>query len=237
MSATNPVLAPIENRSLIETAYDLIRQDIINCKIEPGQRVGEVELAERYQTGRAAVRMALNRLAQEKLVVVIPREGYLIAPITLKDVHDLFGARILIEPGIARLAAQHARPEQIARLRELAKSAAPAGDHDGVARYLDDAKAFHVLVALAAGNEFVAGLVGDMFDRYQRMIHLSNYFEAGRGLDDEPDVSHADLVDAIEAGDPDRAERIMDNHVRGFRANILEVLTTSPSLLRVNLGR
>ena len=94
---------PQTRRFMNDAAYELLKREIINCELLPGEQVSEPTLAERLGVGRAAVRAALYRLSQERLVTPIPREGYRIAEITLKDVNDWFGARLLIEPAIARM--------------------------------------------------------------------------------------------------------------------------------------
>src|SRR6266508_3140323 len=76
-------------QTLAERAYRAIRHDIVRCDLEPGRQVTEAQLVERYGVGRATVRAALSRLSQERLVQAMPREGYLIAPITLKQARDL----------------------------------------------------------------------------------------------------------------------------------------------------
>src|SRR5438128_1631929 len=70
--------------SLAERAYRAIKRDIIRCELEPGGLVTEIQLAKRYRAGRAAVRSALNRLYQERLIQSMPRQGYRIAPVTLR---------------------------------------------------------------------------------------------------------------------------------------------------------
>lgn len=223
-------------RSLIESAYEVIREDVIRCKIAPGEQVSESGLAERYEIGRSAVRMALNRLAQDGLVEVVPREGYRVTPVTLKEVHDVCGARQLLEPPMARLAALHHAEPELERLTVLSQSEPPLNDLDATFDYLKHAKEFHTLIPTMGRNEFVAGLIGDIFDRSQRMLILCNFYDtpAGRSSLDLP-YTHEEIVEAIAARDGDQAQLVMANHVTTFRMRLLEVLTTSPSLQTINL--
>src|SRR5690349_17159429 len=92
-------------QSLGEAVYAALRRAIIRCELRPGQQITEGELAERFGAAKATVRVILNRLAHERLIQILPREGYLVAPLTLKQVQDLFGARLVLEPAVARLAA------------------------------------------------------------------------------------------------------------------------------------
>src|SRR5271170_3283594 len=104
---------------LNRVAFDRIRQDIIGCALEPGRQVTEAELAARYALGKAPIRAALLGLCQEGLVRAIPRRGYLITPITMRDVQDVFQLRILLEPTAARLSAGRVTNEPLRRLAEL----------------------------------------------------------------------------------------------------------------------
>ena len=88
-----PHLKEVLPQALGDRVYDLIKSDIILCKLVPGEEVTEVRLAERYGFGRAPVRAALSKLEQEGLVSVVPRRGYLVSPITIKAVQEIFDLR------------------------------------------------------------------------------------------------------------------------------------------------
>lgn len=82
--------------SLAGQAYEAIRNEIITCRLRPGQQIAQPQLAERYQTGTTPVRDALQRLAQEGLVQPIPRFGYLVTQITLSDVTEMYELRSIL---------------------------------------------------------------------------------------------------------------------------------------------
>src|SRR5688572_14083169 len=111
------------NQTLAEDAYRVIKREIIRCELRPGSQITEAYLAETYGLGRAAIRSALNRLYQNRLVRPLPRKGYLVAPITLKYVHDFFAVWLMLEPAGARLAAGKVDVAQLraidAELREI----------------------------------------------------------------------------------------------------------------------
>jgi DNA-binding GntR family transcriptional regulator len=84
MSATAAKTIPL----LSERAYERVKHDIICCLIPPGTEVSEAQLCEQYKLGKAPVRMALSRLAHDGLVRAIPRRGYMVTAVTLKDIQD-----------------------------------------------------------------------------------------------------------------------------------------------------
>jgi DNA-binding GntR family transcriptional regulator len=102
--------------SLADEAYARIRRRIVGCDLAPGEQVTEGQLVETHGIGKTPVREALQRLAQEGLVQPIRRHGYRVAPITLRDVRDLFGLRLIIEPAAAELAVGRI---DVAQLRDI----------------------------------------------------------------------------------------------------------------------
>jgi DNA-binding GntR family transcriptional regulator len=215
-----------------ETAYDLIKRAIIRCDLAPGQQITEEQLAERFGFGRAAVRPALKRLYQEQLVQTVTRQRYVVPPITLKDAYDLFELRLLLEPVAARRAAGRVDPEQIKRLDELCRAQYRFGDRDSAEAFLRANAEFHVTIARASGNAMLAEVIANLLDREQRLNHLSHM------LQDRNDAAyheHHDLVDALVAGDGERAERVMADGIRSARTFVIEALTSSPSIQLANV--
>jgi DNA-binding GntR family transcriptional regulator len=223
-AAIRDSVLPQTRRFMNDAAYELLKREIINCELLPGEQVSEPTLAERLGVGRAAVRAALYRLSQERLVTPIPREGYRIAEITLKDVNDWFGTRQLIEPAIARAAARRVQPEQIEELRAIVAVQERSGDEQGAC--------LHALIARIAGNDYIAEVIIDTFDRTRRVFNLSYLI---LGLSAFENASHDLLIDAMAAHDEDRAEQIMSDHIRNARTYVLEALLDCPSLQGVNL--
>lgn len=221
-------------RSLAETAYDLIKRAIIRCDLDPGQPVTEEQLAERFGLGRAAVRPALKRLYQEQLVQTITRQRYVIPPITLKDAHDLFDLRLLLEPVAARRAAGRVDPLQLQRLDELCRARYQLGDRDSAEAFLRANTEFHVTVARASGNAILAEVIANLLDREERLNHLAHMLH-----DRNQDAyhEHHELVEALVSGDGARAEQVMTDQIRAARAFVIEALTTSPSIQSVNVAR
>jgi DNA-binding GntR family transcriptional regulator len=115
-AANGRVPAPGTAGSLADEAYARIRRRIVGCELAPGAQVTEGQLVETHGIGKTPVREALQRLAQEGLVQPIRRSGYRIVPITLRDVRDLFGLRLIVEPAAAELAVGRL---DLARLREI----------------------------------------------------------------------------------------------------------------------
>jgi len=90
--------------SLLDTAYEKIKQHITACEFRPGDYLNEAELSERLGIGRTPVHQAIDRLMMEGLVQVMPRKGIIVTPVSLNDVAQTIEVRLLNECHCARLA-------------------------------------------------------------------------------------------------------------------------------------
>jgi DNA-binding GntR family transcriptional regulator len=225
-------MAVPSNPPLAEMAYARIKRAIIRCDLEPGRQVTEEQLAERFGVSRATVRPALKRLFQEQLVQTISRQRYIIPPITLKDAEDLFDLRLLLEPAAARRAAGRVDPVQLERLDQLCRAQYQLGDRESAEAFLAANTEFHVTVARASGNELMAEVITNLLDREERLNHLSHV------LHDRNEAAyheHHELVEALIAGDGERAESVMASGIRSACFFVVEALMSSPAIQSVNV--
>jgi DNA-binding GntR family transcriptional regulator len=219
---------------LAESAYEQIKRAIIHCELEPGQQVTEEQLAERFGFGRANVRPALKRLYQERLIQTSTRQRYVIPPITLKDAHDLFEIRLILEPPAARRAAGRVDGPLLDRLNELCSATYRIGDEDSAEDFLRANTEFHVTVARASGNETLAELIANVLEREERINNLAHTL---RDRNEVAHHEHQELVDALVSGDGDRAEAVMADQIRAAKTFVIGALTSSPSIQQVNVTR
>ena len=236
MPPRTPAAGPAEPtplRSLGAAAYDLLRREIIRCRLRPGAEVTEQGLAVRYGFGKTPVREALSRLAQEGLVRAVPRRGYVISPITLKDVQDLFAVRCLLEAGAARQAAGRVDGEEMRRLDALCRVGYDPADADSTAAFLAINREFHVTIARASRNERLVGMIAQLVDEMERLFHLGLVL---RNRSEEMAHEHQALVDALLAGDADTAGRIAEAQVRAAQKMVIDGFLTSAPVLAVNLA-
>lgn len=208
--------------SLAERAYKLIKADIISCALKPGQQIVQSQLAEKYQIGTTPIRDALQRLTQEKLVHPIPRFGYIVTPITLSDVQEMYELRSILESAVARLAAVRASQEQLQKIATLAKSTYVYKDPVSSSEFLATNAEFHVAVAVAAGNQRLVDLLSKLLDEMTRLFQL--------GLDVRDSAAdmrqeHITLAQILCDRDSDRAAQIAQELVAFSHQRALEALT------------
>lgn len=208
-----------------DDAYARLRRDILSCRLQPGAFVTEPELMERYCIRKNSVRIALVRLAHEGYLRSRPRKGYQIAPITLRDVEEVFTLRIQLEPLAARLAVDRV---DIAQLREL--EAACRVQHpvmqlnDQIDAFMDANKAFHLAVSASCGNDRLHRTLESLLDETSRLVAL------GFGVQKtKPEIKHDHnaLIEAFEEKDAKRAETIARRHIETFQAMTMEKLYAS----------
>jgi len=171
-------------------------------------------LAQTYEMGRAAIRVALTRLGEIGLVNAVPRRGFVIAPITANSIRDLFETRLVIEPQAARLATGLVDVEALRRIDLPVPASASAEQR---LTFLDANHRFHQTIAEATGNARLARIVSDLLDEMRRLINLGLFGNADSAADAtdqrRQQHQHADLIQAFAANDAARAEAIAREHI------------------------
>ncbi|RXF74206.1 GntR family transcriptional regulator [Hansschlegelia zhihuaiae] len=209
--------------TLTDVAYVQLEELITTLQLPPGAFLSELALAERLSIGRTPIREALQRLARDGLVVVIPRRGILVSEINLRSQLRLLETRRVLEALLARLAAERADSKERARFSEIgaAMRAASAASDDIEFMRLD--REFNLLVAAAARNEFAVRSISTM-TALSRRFWYQHYKEVG----DLPLSArlHAEVCDAIAHGDGAAAaaasDRLMD-YIESFARKTLDV--------------
>jgi DNA-binding GntR family transcriptional regulator len=196
--------------SLTERAYRALEELIVTLQLAPGTAVTETALSTRLGIGRTPIREALQRLAREKLVTILPRRGIVVAEENLTTQLRLIELRREVERLLARAAARRAMPEQRRRFAEIAQGmeqAARGNDDIGFMR-LDSA--FNLLMLDAARNEFAAAAMTLMHGLSRRFWYV-HYREVA----DLPLAArlHAEVARAVAAGDGEAAAGAADRLV------------------------
>lgn len=207
--------------SLAEKAYDAIRADILACELEPGQRTVQSELAEKYQVGTTPIREALHRLAQDGLVEPVPRFGYIVRPVTVRDVRECYEVRGVLEAEAARLAASRGQPELIDRLVSQANFTYVHHKKSSYREYLSRNLDFHRSVALTAGNRRLAGLISDLLAEMTRVFRLKMDL---KDMAQEMREEHMGLAEAISSRDASRAEELARDQIARSEERAIEAV-------------
>ena len=213
------VAEAVEQRSQSELAYQRILDRVVSLEMPPGSVVNEARLREELGIGRTPIREALQRLARENLVRSIPHRGTFVTEVNITDLARITEVRVVLEAHAARLAAEKlssADRETIDGLLALLRG--EVTDQRELMR-LD--RLIHRTVYRAARNPFLEATLERYFNLSLRLWYLVLDREVRlREAVDE----HVELLQAILAGEGDRAEDIMRRHVAGFECEIRKAL-------------
>ena len=191
--------------SLTEDVYEQLKAQIVRLELAPGAVVNEGELATGFGVSKTPVREALGLLARTGWIRVLPRRGYLVRPVELGDILELFAIRRMVEPALARTAAETASPAEVA---DLAKVVDKESGLD-FGRALDAAKSFHLSLAEIAGNQRLYSILETLVEEVQRL----HYLQPAHVLSPEELRAHRRIADAIGAGDGEAAAELMLEHL------------------------
>jgi len=208
--------------SLTERAYRALEEMIVTLQLAPGAVVSEAALSQRTGIGRTPIREALQRLAREHLMVVLPRRGILVAEVDVRRQLLLLEVRRELERLIARSAAKRATDAERKRFAEIAdemEAAAARGDDIAFMR-LD--REFNKLTSEASHNEFAETAMAPLHAVSRRFYYIHYQQVADLELTAR---QHADVARAIAAGDRERAasasDRLLD-YIESFTRATLD---------------
>ncbi|SOD89547.1 GntR family transcriptional regulator [Streptomyces sp. Ag109_G2-15] len=208
--------------SLAEHAYRAIRDRLVMLEIRPGAPINEEQLAQSLGVGRTPVREALKRLQYERLITTYPRRGTFATDVNITDLAHISEVRQELEPLAAAQAARRAtatdRVTLKALLRELAS--ANSGRHDATELMHLDLQVHRAIYA-ATHNPYLE----DTLVRHDNLATRIWCLFVDRLSDMAGHVEeHGPLIEAIVAGEPDKAAQLARSHVEGFERAIRDAI-------------
>jgi DNA-binding GntR family transcriptional regulator len=213
----------VERATSGAAAYERLRRAIVRLELAPGAAVSEAQLVDAFGFSKAAVRAALARLRADGLLVAEPRRGHVVAPLTMRDVLEIYDLRLLLEPPAAEAAAARIDRDELARLKALAGPEVDFDDPESVERFMSANRAIHLAIAEAAGNRRTARIVERLLDDSERARLVAlRAGAASRGVRARAELQH--VLAALESGDGREAAELMAGTIRAFRDELVESL-------------
>ncbi|WDZ95599.1 GntR family transcriptional regulator [Herbaspirillum sp. WKF16] len=202
-----------------------ITEAILARQLAPGTRLGEQQLADLFGVSRTLVREALTRLMARGIVTVSARRGWFVIEPTPEEAREAFEARRVIELGLLRQARM--RPiadEAVRQLREhiVREEAAIAGADVGARSYL--LGDFHVCLCECLGNSLLSETLRDLTARTTLTAMLHQSSEQAEDSCSE----HVQIVEALERGDLEQAEQLMQAHLLHVESGLNQVRSSDP---------
>ncbi|MCC7272071.1 MAG: GntR family transcriptional regulator [Alphaproteobacteria bacterium] len=230
-AAVRIAVAPPERERplrLSDRAYEALRRMIIDGTLAPGAAVSEPELSRRLDFGRAAVRASLLRLSQEGLARPVPRRGYIVSPLTIRDARNILDLRLLLEPRAAYLAAGRVEPLALRRIEKTFAQGYDPARPRSLDALLAANREFRGAIAQASGNQRLAAIVIDLIDGMERYLRLGLLV---RNRSDELQSGHRQLVDALVKGDAEAASRIAAGQIEATIEMVMKALLAREDIL------
>ncbi len=205
----------IISNSLAEQTRMILREDIVRLRLKPGSRLTVEALAERFGVSRTPVRDALNALAEEGLVVIVPRVGYYVVELSADDIKEISGIRKMVELYAFQFAIRNITTKRIETLLQETREvkSLPRAERRRVFEVMD--REFHLELISAASNERLV----DFF------MPIATFVDLMRNLNvrvDDALEEHLVILEAMCAGDMVRARTALEKHLDIVEGAILQ---------------
>ena len=221
------VLAPT---SLTESVVAALREGIASGRLQPGDRLVEADLASQMGISRAPVREALRQLEFEGLVAGRARRGYVVRGLSTADMIELYDLRVLLEPVLARAAAERIDPEALADLRQIVDRMRQAARDDRWPDVVAADRQFHARIGQLSGRTLTAQIFDHLNEQVRRFtaLMITSYSDIEVMVDE-----HDALIASLASDDPGRAAEEMRLHLEDARQR-LEAILGEPDLTDVD---
>lgn len=206
--------------------FESVRNDILTCRILPGEELRELELALRYGVSKSPVRAAMQKLEFEGLIEIEPRRGHRVKPISISDAEDMLELRVILEIGSLKGIVQRASVADLAALDEFRDP-----KDQSIEAFTAYNRRFHRHLAHLSGNRRLAEETSRVMEMYDRLCMISLSNQRGKDGFDGPVADHNAMIDALQARDGAAAARVATRHVNRSRRAIMRGLATSQMIV------
>ena len=195
---------------LRDVVFNTLRQAILRGEFKPGERLMEIQLANKLGVSRTPIREAIRKLELEGLVLMIPRKGAEVAQITEKSLRDVLEVRRALEDLAVQLACLRMSSQTLEDLKAAAKAFEEIlGDEDITAVAEADVK-FHDVIYMATDNQRLISLLNNLREQmYRYRVEYLKKKECHKQLLWE----HQEIIRAIEEGEIDVATQVTKQHI------------------------
>jgi GntR family transcriptional regulator, rspAB operon transcriptional repressor len=198
----------------VERVYRVLKSWLVEAQLAPGEVLSEVDLASRCRTSRTPIRESFSRLAQDGWLKRIPRKGYLVAPISIREIVELYEYRKVLECFAAERVAQSGSPQAVEELEGIVSVENDAGTPPF--KILTANSAFHLRLAEMAMNARVASQVSLVLCYVKRLDTICTKSVPGW-------IGHHEIISALREHQPEAAREAMARHIDLSRDKMLRL--------------
>ncbi|MDO4344378.1 MAG: GntR family transcriptional regulator [Eubacteriales bacterium] len=207
---------------LRDVVFNTLRRAILKGELKPGERLMEIQLAQRLGVSRTPVREAIRKLELEGLVLMIPRRGAVVAEITVQDLEDVLEVRAALEELAARRACENITDEELRELKRAANDFKRALESRDLLACVETDVAFHEIICRAAGNRRLQQMLLNL--REQMYRYRMEYLKDER-MHKLLIEEHDTIRRALKKRDPVKAGSAMKVHIENQRVSMVQNLT------------
>jgi len=214
--------------TIADKLFSLLSEEIIQGIREPGEKINELELAERFGISRSPIREAIRRLEERNLVVRKSWAGVRVVSISLAEGLMIYDVREALESKACELAASNITESELSRLRELLaeheqRSETPPQPEDGSTIGLE----FHSIITKASRNDHLISLLCDNY--FYQMSIMKEFIKLPYRRNKQSFMEHLLIISALRDRDPQMAFLAMRQHIKSSRKLYKELNEIRPS--------
>ncbi|MFW6256757.1 MAG: GntR family transcriptional regulator [Bacillota bacterium] len=220
-----PALDSYSYQPLRKQVYEVLREAILTGKMKPGEKITEVEIANKLNVSRTPVREAIRMLELEELIVIVPQRGVFVAGIkSIKEINDIFQVRTELEGLAAYLTAQNITEEQLSQMDKYTEQIKACIANDDLEKCIEIDISFHQIIYEASDNKWLQKLLDSLFEQITRFRSRSLDRE---GRMEEALNEHRELSKAFAQRDGKKARKLVEQHIENARQSIISVFKKS----------
>ncbi|TCK93488.1 GntR family transcriptional regulator [Natranaerovirga hydrolytica] len=219
----------MENKSVSEYVYEVIKNNIVSFNVKPGERISENEISERLDVSRTPVRETFIKLAQEDLVYVLPQRGTYVSYIDLDQVEEARFIRESLEKSVIELATQTFSETGIMLLEQNLEKQRNKIKNKAYGGFLELDEEFHRLIFKECKKERTWSVIQQVNSQYKRVRVLS--FIANINWEQTID-QHKNIIKAIKNKDNNLAQKVMKEHLNKLIIEKIELKKQYPEYFK-----
>ena len=206
---------------LRDVVFNTLRKAILRGELKPGERLMEIQLANKLGVSRTPIREAIRKLELEGLVLMIPRKGAEVAQITEKNMQDVLEVRKALEELSVQLACERITPEQVEEMKMAAEDFRKVLKSGDVTKIAEADVKFHDIICAATNNQSLITLLNNLREQmYRFRVEYLKQKECYPQLLEE----HDKLIALISGGEVEEACELMGRHIDNQASTVSDVI-------------
>ncbi len=211
---------------LRDVVFKTLRQEILTGKLKPGERLMEIQLANKLGVSRTPIREAIRKLELDGLVIMIPRRGAEVAQITLKDLKDVMEVRCALDVLAIELACERMERDERNKLYQACENFREAVKTKDTRKLAEADVAFHDAIVLSTGNTRLIQLVSNLSEQmYRYRFEYLKDATSHEMLQQE----HMEMYQSILKKDKAAAASVVRKHINNQEEAIIKQLQLEKS--------